>query len=239
MNTHTPLAEINEFHHLSLSHISREKSVKKYLLEDLPIHRPSSKRSIISLLHIPSLGHILELVCGQLGLLSCRYPYGIKYLVYLINKFLVVFINLRPIEGRRIHPSEVPKWGSHNRNLLMNPKCNLSICLGRRSLDLNCCDLCLSSHGLGHSSKNSPNLCLRHWWRVSQGFINISFSLSGGTCSSWGGAPTLETSSSSLRAAFLRVFMLPISTTRGLDAKSHHKCTLLARYKISKKERDS
>ena len=66
----------------------------------------------------------------------------------------------------------------------------------------------------------------------------LASSSSGGTYSLWGGAPALENSSSSLRAAFLRVFMLPIRTLIELDEKPYNTYTLLARYKISKKESD-
>ena len=171
MNNHTPLAEVNEFHHLGFSHLSREKLIKKCLLEDFISHRPSSKRSFISPLHIPCLGHILELVCGQLGLLICIHPHSIKYLVYLINKFLGVFLNLRPLEGRRIHPSDVPKMGSHSGNLLINPRCNLPIVLGRHSLGMNCCGLGLSSDGLVHFINHNPHLGLRQRWRISRSLI--------------------------------------------------------------------
>ena len=67
----------------------------------------------------------------------------------------------------------------------------------------------------------------------------LASSSSGGTCLSRGGAPALAISSSSLRAAFLQVFIFTISTKVGLDAKAQHKYTLMARYRISMKESDS
>lgn len=108
MNTHTTLPKVNKFHQFRLSYLSREKLVKKFLLKDLQSHRHTSKRSFVSPLRIPSLVHILELVYGQLDILTFLRPYIINYLVYHINKFWGVFINLRSLEGRTIHQSEVP-----------------------------------------------------------------------------------------------------------------------------------
>ena len=67
----------------------------------------------------------------------------------------------------------------------------------------------------------------------------LAFSSREGTLSLLGGAPTLAISYSRLRVAFIRVFIIHIITTIGLDAQAHHKYTLMARYKISKKMRVS
>ena len=74
---------------------------------------------------------------------------------------------------------------------------------------------------------------------LTRAWSTLASSSSWGTSSPWGRAPALAISFSSLQAAFLRVFMIPIITTIELDAKSHNKYTLSAPYKIFKKERDS
>ena len=108
MNTHTSLVKVDEVHHFSFPHLARNKSIKKSLLEDLSSHRTTPQWPIISPLDEPCLRHVLELISGQLGLLTCGQPHTKEYLIDLIDKIIGVFFNLRPVKGRMIHPSEFP-----------------------------------------------------------------------------------------------------------------------------------
>ena len=63
---------------------------------------------IIPPLHKPCLIHVLELISGQLGLLTCGYTHKQEYLTHFINELMGFFLNLRLVEGRRVHSSEVP-----------------------------------------------------------------------------------------------------------------------------------
>ena len=107
----------------------------------------------------------------------------------------------------------------------------LPVVLGRHIFGLN-------RGGLIQLNEGIPYIFICQLWEIDLILIHIASSSSAGTCYPQGGALALEISSSSLPVAFLRVFILPISTTIVLDVKAHHKYTLLARYRISKKDSD-
>ena len=68
--THTSLAKVDEFFHLSFPHKSKKERIKEIPIEDLPTHWTTSKCPIISPLCIPCFGHIIELIGHQLDLLN-------------------------------------------------------------------------------------------------------------------------------------------------------------------------
>ena len=90
MDTFSSLANIYELRHFLLPHLLSEEPIYKSRLKNLPSHWATPQLPIIPPLLILSLNHILDLVCGQLGLLTCRHPHNIQYLVELNNEFLGV-----------------------------------------------------------------------------------------------------------------------------------------------------
>ena len=105
---HTSFSKAYELHHLTIPHFPRKEPIKKSLLEDLPSQMTTSQGPIIPPLHKPCLSHVLKLISGQLGLYTCGKFHSQKYIIYLIDEFLGVFLNHRPIESRRVYSSEVP-----------------------------------------------------------------------------------------------------------------------------------
>ncbi len=61
------------------------------------------------------------MISGQIGLLTLGQPYIKMHLIKIIDIFLGVFLNLRPVESKRVHSSEVPYMESHSGDLLMRP----------------------------------------------------------------------------------------------------------------------
>ena len=122
--------------------------------------------------------------------------------------------------------------GSHSSDLMKRIRYKLPVCLDFQSFGWDRGDLIQLNEGI-------PYIFICQLWEIDLILIHIASSSSAGTCYPQGGALALGISSSSLPAAFLRVFILPISTTIVLDAKSHNRDTLIIRYKITKKERDS
>ena len=91
------------------SRISLNKNQSgKLILETSQVNGPPLKGLFIRQLHIPSLRHILEWVCGQLGLLTHGQPHSQNCLIDLIDELLGVLLNLRPVESRKVNSSEVP-----------------------------------------------------------------------------------------------------------------------------------
>ena len=186
--------------------------IKKSLLEDLQSQRTTYQRSIVSPLHKPCLSHILEMISGQIGLLTLGQPYIKMHLIEIIDIFLGVFLNLRPVESKRVHSSEVPYMESHSGDLLMRMGYKIPVSLGHHSLGLN-------SRGLSIFDEASPYISICQGWRINRILSILPSSSIGEICSPWGGALALAILSSSLRSVFLRVLILPIRTTIRLDAK--------------------